>query len=64
MPKPDPELGWDIIHRTLPRVPESQRDKFVADARLYEGSFTSGLITEVQYRIYLGQLLTEALKNG
>jgi hypothetical protein len=51
---PDPNLGWRILNELADTITDpAERNSFVCDARPLEGGFTSGHISEAQYRYML-----------
>jgi hypothetical protein len=54
MTLPAPELGWKILRELADSISDrNEAANFEADARPLEGGFTSGHITEAQYRYML-----------
>jgi len=53
-PLPDPDLGWKILNELADTIADrEQANLFTSDARVLEGGFTSGFISEEQYRLML-----------
>jgi hypothetical protein len=51
---PDPDLGWKILNELADTIEDrDEATGFICDARTLEGGFTSGHLTETQYRFML-----------
>lgn len=59
MKKPADDLGWKILNEYIDRISSKEEAaNFEADARLLEGAFTSGFISEEMYRSMLNGALS------
>jgi hypothetical protein len=54
---PDPDLGWKILRELVDTITDrNEAADFEDGARPLECLFTSGFITEAQYRFMLGAM--------
>jgi hypothetical protein len=56
--KPPHDLGWKILNEFAESIKDNAKAScFISDCRVLEGGFTSGFISEAQYRLMLRSLL-------